>query len=381
MTSIRESMRRLFTPIKPLPAGLYHRQALSGAAYPYRLHLRLDPDGNGALIVNASTILHLNQTAAEYAYHLIAGTSPERVAQEISRRYRIERRRASQDFQDLSQRILTLANTTDLDPEMFLDFNRSSPDIAAPSIPYRLDCALTYRLPEGTNPYFAPLKRVARELTTQEWIQILDKAWSAGVPHIIFTGGEPYLRDDLAELLNHAEENGQVTGLLTDGRIFVDASRLDAILNTGLDYMLILLDPAQEQTWEALANLIAADIFIAVHLTLTLQNALEAKDVLVHLSEIGVTHLSLSSADSSLNNTLADLRNQAASLSMSLVWDLPVPFSAHNPVALEVQEDASAEPLHRSSYYVEPDGDVCQAQGSDLVLGNLLSDPVESIWQ
>ena len=40
-----------------------------------------------------------------------------------------------------------------------------------------------------------PIKRVDRELTTDEWGDILDKAWAAGIPHITFTGGEPTLRD------------------------------------------------------------------------------------------------------------------------------------------------------------------------------------------
>jgi len=58
---------------------------------------------------------------------------------------------------------------------------------------------------------------VDRELNTSEWITILDKSWNAGIPHIIFTGGEPTLREDLPELIMHAEALGQVSGLLTDG--------------------------------------------------------------------------------------------------------------------------------------------------------------------
>ena len=66
---------------------------------------------------------------------------------------------------------------------------------------------------------------------------------------------------------------------------------------------------------------------------------------------------------------------------MSLIWDLPVPYSAFNPISLETQEDASAQESFPTSLYVEPDGDVLPAQGVNLVLGNLLSDPWEKIWQ
>ena len=42
-----------------------------------RIHLRLDPDGHGTLIVNANRILHLNPTAALMAYLILEGTSDD----------------------------------------------------------------------------------------------------------------------------------------------------------------------------------------------------------------------------------------------------------------------------------------------------------------
>ena len=68
-----------FSKIEPLPEGTHHKQAMDDQK-PYRLHLRLQKNGSGVLIVNASTILQLNPTAAEYAFHFIKGTSPEEVA-------------------------------------------------------------------------------------------------------------------------------------------------------------------------------------------------------------------------------------------------------------------------------------------------------------
>ena len=35
-------------------------------------------------------------------------------------------------------------------------------------------------------------------------VQILDQLWELGVPHIIFTGGESTFRNDLPELIAHA---------------------------------------------------------------------------------------------------------------------------------------------------------------------------------
>ena len=60
--------------------------------------------------------------------------------------------------------------------------------------------------PAGTQAEYAPTKRVDRELTTNEWQTIMDKAWAVGIPHLTFTGGEPTLRDDLPALIAHAEK-------------------------------------------------------------------------------------------------------------------------------------------------------------------------------
>lgn len=381
MTSIREAIHRFITPEVPLPAGLFHYQAPSDSTFPQRLHLRIEPDGKGILVVNAATVLHLNQTAAEYAYHLVNKTSPELVAQKLSRRYRVSKQHAFQDYQEFADRIQTLVETPDLDPEIYLDFTRETPHGQKLSAPLRLDCALTYRLPEGIDPLDAPTRNVERELTTAEWKTILDKAWAYGIPHVVFTGGEPTLRDDLPELIAHAEENGQVSGLLSDGLKLANANYLEELLQTGLDYLLMTFSPNIELAWIALDNVLAADLYVAVHITITLSNASDAPELLQKLAQKGVKAVSFSSADSTLRNTLTDLHNQAAFLGLSLIWDLPVPYSSFNPIALETQEDIPPQGSGQSWLYVEPDGDVLPGQGIHQVLGNILLDPWEKVWQ
>jgi hypothetical protein len=382
MSNIIESIKHLFTTVQPLPPGIYHYQAPPDSPVPYRLHLRIEPDGTGLLIVNASTILHLNQTAAEFAYHIVIQTPEDQVVREIADRYRVNREQARQDYKSLNDRISTLINTPDLDPEMFLDFERTAPHSQKISAPLRLDCALTYRLPENTdNGTLLPPKHINQELTTQEWCDIFDKAWGFGIPHIVLTGGEPTLRDDLADLIAHTEANGQVVGLLSDGLKFVDQSYLQKLLQTGLDHLMFSLKPDDETSWRALNNVIAADLFVAVHITITLQNVVTTSETLRKLSEIGVKSISLSAADHALHGKLLELHNQATSLGMSLVWDLPVPYSSFNPVALETQLDDLPAGAGHSWLYIEPDGDVLPAQGINQVLGNILRDPWETLWR
>ena len=381
MTSIRETIQNLFTPVEPLPAGTYHYIAPPDDPRNYRLHLRIEEDGTGILIVNASTILHLNETAAEYAYHLIKGTPEDQVANTIASRYRISKPQAMQDYRDFVERIDVLVTTPDLDPVMFLDFERQEPYSGEIKIPYRLDCALTYRLPEGIDPDFAPSKRVARELTTGEWSKIIDKTWEFGIPHIIFTGGEPTLREDLVTLLEKAEDNGQVTGLLTDGFRLGNKDYLDSLLQTGLDHILFIFHPEIKEAWTALQSVLNEDIHTEVHLTLDPKNVNNVLELIQKLNRMNVGAISLSATSTSLDPELESAREQVAELEIDLVWDIPVPYSSHNPVAveLEAEEENIPEGAGRAWLYVEPDGDILPAQGINKVLGNILTDTWEQI--
>jgi organic radical activating enzyme len=380
MTSIREAIRRLVTPPAPIPAGTYHYQAPADAPLPYRLHLRVEPDGQGVLIVNASTVLHLNTTATEYAYHIIQQTPKEQAARTIASRYRINRIHAGHDFEDFIERIDELIHTPDLDPVAYLDFDRHTPYSQDISAPYRLDCALTYTLPVGSNPENAPTKRADRELSTSEWKTILDKSWKAGIPHIIFTGGEPTLREDLPELIRHSETLGQVSGLLTDGLRLADPAYLETILQTGLDHIMIDFQLDNLQAEAALQNVLSSDIALVAHLTITHGNAARASMCIERFAQMGLESISISAVSPNLNETLTALYKQASDLGLSLVWDLAVPYSAFNPIAVEVVEDQVSEGAGKAWLYVEPDGDVLPSQGINRVLGNLLYDTWEKVW-
>ena len=381
MPSIRESISNLFSPAKTLPAGIYHYISPPDDPRNYRLHLRLEPDGSGVLIVNASILLHLNQTASEYAYYLVHNLPVDVVAQKMASRYNVSQDQAQQDYELLIDRIQTLINTPDVDPVTFLDFDRQEPFSGHISAPYRLDCALSYNLPSGALAGAAPSERVTRELTTQEWQTILDKAWAAGIPHIVFTGGEPTLRSDLDQLILYAENHGQVTGLLSDGLHLADKDYIDSLLQTGLDHLMLILQPDNDLAWTALKNVLDADLFVAVHLTITEQDKEQIPALLERLSRAGVRAVSLSAGDPAQGETLQSARDYAASLDLELVWNLPVPYSALNPVDLETQSQEQLEGAGRAWLYVEPDGDVLPAQGVHQVLGNLLSDPWEKIWK
>jgi hypothetical protein len=369
-----------YAKVTPLPAGAYQLQEMLEGK-PYRLHLRLNADGSGLLIVNASTVLQLNPSAAEYAYHLVQGNSVEEAAAQIAKRYRVKKDIAREDYNGFVERIQTLIKTPDLDPVLFLDFDLATPHSADLTAPLRLDCALTYRLHPDTASEYAPVKRASRELTTDEWKLILDRAWDFGIPQITFTGGEATLREDLHDLIAQAESNGQVCGLLTDGLKLRDKTYLSDLLQTGLDHILFLLQPDNPDSWQALETILPEDIFVTVHITLNATSIPEADQTIKRLAEMGVRDLSLTTSDDSLSDAFHALRNTAAEAGLTLRFDLPVPYSAYNPVAFETHEDDIPKGAGRVWLYVEPDGDVLPSQRmADKLLGNLLTDSWSAIY-
>jgi organic radical activating enzyme len=374
---LRDLLKRFSSPPAPLPAGIY-ATPLTGQEQG-RLHLRIEPDGNGVLIVNAATILHLNQTACEFAYHLVRGSTVGDAGSEISRRYNISAAQARADYAAFVEQINTLRITPDLDPETVLNMTRISPRSQTLSAPLRVDCALTYRLPEGVSPAAAPTRRASRELATAEWRAVLEQAWKFGVPHVIFTGGEPTLRDDLVELIAYAESLGMVSGLLSDGLRFNQPGYLAQLLDSGLDHCLFLLNVDQDASWAALRRALAADIFVGVHLTLR-PGTIMYDSLVEKLAGMGVRAISLTAADEQLKEVLADTAQQVNETGCALIWDIPVPYSAANPVSIEVAGEQPLANANRSWVYIEPDGDVLPTQGSQPLLGNVLRDSWADIW-
>jgi MoaA/NifB/PqqE/SkfB family radical SAM enzyme len=227
-----------------------------------------------------------------------------------------------------------------------------------------------------------PTKRAPRELTTDEWRAVLDKAWQVGIPHVTFTGGEPTLREDLSLLIEHAEKLGMVCGLLTDGAALAKKKYLDTLLQTGLDHILLTLHPDDAAAWKAIKLIIEADIFLTVHLTVNKATAKDGAKTIEKLAKLGVRNLSLSTPDKKFLGDMLAIQNKANTFNFTMRWDLPVPYSESNPVAVEVEDDEVPAGAGRAWLYVEPDGDVLPAQGeADKVMGNFLSDPWEKIYK
>ncbi|MFH1446186.1 MAG: radical SAM protein, partial [Chloroflexota bacterium] len=217
-----------------------------------------------------------------------------------------------------------------------------------------------------------------RELTTEEWFTIIKKAFDAGIPHLLFTGGEPTTREDLPELLEYAETLGLVTGLLSDGLKLAKKSYRSLLINKGLDHLMMIVDVNNEESWKTLQAILDEDLFTTAHLTMEPKQDL--KPFIDRLAKMKVNAISLSTSDPSFAETLQTLRDYVALQQIELVWDMPVPYSRWNPVSLELANTEIPQGAGSAWLYIEPDGDVLPAQGVNHIFGNLLKDPWVNIW-
>src|SRR5581483_1350691 len=71
------------------------------------------------------------------------------------------------------------------------------------------------RCPYCSNPL--ALERAGAELDTASWQRVLSEAAALGVLQVHFSGGEPLVRRDLAELVRFAARAGLYTNLITSG--------------------------------------------------------------------------------------------------------------------------------------------------------------------
>jgi radical SAM protein with 4Fe4S-binding SPASM domain len=58
-----------------------------------------------------------------------------------------------------------------------------------------------------------------KELSTAQWISIIDQITEAGCLNLLITGGEPLLREDFAEIFTHARTNGLLVTVFTNGTL------------------------------------------------------------------------------------------------------------------------------------------------------------------
>jgi radical SAM protein with 4Fe4S-binding SPASM domain len=405
--SMWQSFKETFfpTPPEPLHKGMFHYMTPDGAEDRYRLHLRVEDDGEGILVINAAKVLHLNQTATEHAKLILEGKDVDTAVKEIKHRYKVSEDRAQEDQEHLRDTILCLAVTDDVCPISYLDVQRIEPFDTPVSAPYRMDLALTYGCNADCGHCYVGRPRDMESLSTEEWKRVIDKLWDIGIPHVVFTGGEATLYADLVELIRHAEDVGLVSGVLTNGIKLADKAYLQQLVEVGLDHIQITLESHDEKvhnqmvgadawkkTVQGIKNAVATDVYTITNTTLTTLNAPDIEQTIDFLADLGIQTFACNSLiytgrgpssgigipEEELEGLMVRVRDKAMAEGMRLIWYTPTQYCEFHPLELEL--GAKFCTAARYNMCVEPNGDVIPCQSYYSSLGNMLRDDWELIW-
>jgi radical SAM protein with 4Fe4S-binding SPASM domain len=406
--SILDRVKGWFEPPQPLSSGIFHYQTPPDAERQFRLHLRVERDGHGVLVINAARMLHLNQTATELARLILQDTTPEAAAREMEQRYKVDRRTARADFEELHDTIWELAQAgEDICPVTHLEVGRIEPMSAEISAPYRMDLALTYRCQNECPHCYVERPKDFPEMSTEQWKRVIDRCWEQGIPHLTFTGGEATLRPDLVELVQYAEDLGLITGLQTNGRKLRDRAYLDRLLLAGLDHIQITLeshDPAihdqmvgvqgaWQETVDGIKTVVDADVYMMTNTTMTTANVDGIEETIAFAASLGVPTFGCNSLiysgsavavgsgipENALEPILERVKAAAQAHHMRLIWYTPTQYCELDPVGMELGIKGCT--AARYNMCVEPNGDVLPCQSYYVSLGNILADEWQTIWE
>ncbi|MGI6740102.1 MAG: radical SAM protein [Brevefilum sp.] len=392
-------------PSLPEP-GLFHYRKEEGEDKT-RVHLRIDPDGRGILIINANRMIQLNPSAAMMSFLLLEGNSDKQTLRKMKRIFKLSKTEAQYDLAQFKSQLGELLEPNGACPVCDLDLESAAPFSAKLSAPYRMDLAVTYRCNNDCSHCYNARSRKYPEMSLDEWKQVIDRVWSLGIPHIVFTGGEPTLFAGLPELIVYAEEKGIITGLNTNGRRLSNQDYLDALVNAGLDHIQITFESHDEaihdqmvsakgawkETVKGLENVLRTPLYVMTNTTMLEENRHTIEDTLYFLAKIGVPTIGLNALIYSgkgetvgtglKEEELPELLDKAHHITLEnnqrLIWYTPTQYCHFNPIQRGLGVKGCTAALYNMC--VEPNGDVIPCQSYYHALGNLLQKPWKEIWE
>ncbi len=245
------------------------------------------------------------------------------------------------------------------------------------------------------------------ELSTDEWKKILDDLQKIGVPQVTFTGGEPTLRKDLPELVDHAQ--WFVTRLNTNG-VLMTPQLCQELYQASLDSVQITfyshradihnsLVGAENytKTLQGIDNALAAGLNVSVNTPLCTHNS-DYVRTLHFLYAHGVRYVTCSgliTTGNACSTNSAQTRLSGAQMYDSLYWAADYCAAHDMEISFTSPGWLKSETLSRmgltvptcgaclSNMAITPDGNVvpCQSWLDDgASLGRFSAENWKKIW-
>ena len=375
-----------------------------------RIHLKTDEN---KLWINSKYVLFLNDTTTfilesmiDCYYKVSKEKVPEETVKKMLEKYNVTKEQAQQDFDAIIGIINSFARD-EIPDNMVGTEVITNENLTAPN---RMDISLTYDCNnECHHCYLKENKNKDGTLTTEQWKEIIDKLWKIGIPQIVFTGGEVFLKkDDIIELAEYSKKF--VCGIITNGTL-ITSEIAKELKRVELDWIQITLESATEsihdemvgrkgawkETVQGIKNCINAEVPTSINTTLTKKNCseLDLSNLIIFCKTLGVEYLSTNAiinsgrgikakkdigvSEKELSSILKKAKDQAECFGIGFNWFLPTCYKNLNPMDLGFgQRCCSACSVNMM---VQPEGSVIPCQSwIHETLGNIITDDWETIW-
>jgi pyrroloquinoline quinone biosynthesis protein E len=225
--------------------------------------LRIDPRDGLPILLSPERGLRLSETAAAIIALCDGTRTLEAIVEALAARYaEADRGRVHTDV---------VALLTDLRARGVIDFTpvapvlvnhlRSPVQLSVDRTPggevYTLVAELTHRCPLAC-PYCSNPRELVRghdELTTDEWLRVIDDAAALGVMQVHLSGGEPLARADLEAIAERARERDLYVNLVTSG-MPLERERFERLARS-LDHLQLSIQDADPTESDRIAGCVA----------------------------------------------------------------------------------------------------------------------------
>ncbi len=203
---------------QPVAPGLYHLVEEEQDGQLTRFHLRVERDGSGTLLANASASARLSAVGVLIVKDLLEDKAEDVIVKELAANFRgAEESRMRADVAKMQQLIEQIMHPGDTYPVFNLDDAAFAPHAAE---------------------LIAPLQASVPLAPPEQLVPLLDRLWEVGIPHVtlLVAPGE-LVAEHLIRAIERAEDLGMIAGARGLARDLYQPELLEQMVQVGVDHI------------------------------------------------------------------------------------------------------------------------------------------------